>query len=1330
MQTEGFHNAAATRDPSLNKTVRDPIDPRRDASESASAHSVSPRSSPHGEELNQASNSSPVSQAAVRSPYLALHSHYGNQQPYPLHISGQPNANMQASSNVTVHAKRPQIYSPQLRTSSNWPLSPLSTGMSKAVSAMYAPLRLDSQLQGSPWSGFYQPLTTQSMPSPTRATNGGAGAAANSSYWNATPSPVPYPCGSPTGYSSGIRIMSPSSQSLRQQQQQLHGNDDSSPTQLSFSAIGREASSLSGGASASAFASPGATGTAHSAILDAPLQVSLVPPPRRDDYPYFSFGNSIMQSTPFTPTVQTPTSRSHSIYHDTMMELSQHRQELDNPLSLIHAEGTRAFGHDCAAASFAGGSGAVSSASITPLFVEAATSPHSLPPRVTSETSFASGSGVAVPRKIVDGTLVDWTKLAQMSPPSPQLLEPLTARPTDHTDDNNATGTDAAVKRAPHEEDVMDDSHRGSRHGTPETPPSRTDNAALDDGDAFQQQQDGERSNPLNSTKPPHEARGNVVGPSEASDAEMSISGAAMSPSDADFVRGEADARAASPSSVKRCHVGSNSNSLRIATPKKTLSRRHTAQPNTPGVAPAFANVPQGVADFHLFMPSPVDESSHGFAVQRDGLLMRHSPSEHSSTTLNVVPNCGVWQASPTLFSAWQPTSMPSSSASSVRAALSDLHEVLRLLQSDVANVSSRVSVNEHTVRQWIGCTLSALLRLTVEVLHSIQLSAAGEGESNGVNGKAAPEQTLAFAQLRDKIQSGAMNCVETLRDTVSAVQRDRDVLEPMLLTSMLAHGAVTSLLHCLEKAYTHSDSQPTATAAAKHTDSHDAAATTTTTITASNIPANRRIPTAAPVPAPLAADRIDELMDSDTLARELGGEWPQFTSDYNRKLLRYLLLRVLYAQLSSDDGRSDGVGVGRGTTDGGSQHGSPAPSSQKSGYSSSSTASGNATTTALHKIESAWVDDQLKRWSASKTDRKGAPASDAAASADEATTHLFREALCQDFPSYDVVSDVFSSFREGKCWRCWYALLDQMMECTFHVRDRKDLYDCVEWEFLHAPSPSASAALHAISAGQITREQVEDALEKVEVSLASLEEQGRARRVAILQLILRRIFVLGVVSSVHRALSKDAIVSDAQLATFVQVQRKSLEEVEAQLTAEHAEGSTHIKCIRAFVSCISDASQDVSKASAVMLDGAAEAHGLTGPATPPMPPPSDSQWNTTAVGPLAALLMAARSRSSTTERSDDDSESTRSEDEEELQKRICEALDLVDDVMTRVLDTIQTLCVLLHSDVAATEAKRDYNVDPTKIAAPSTRALRRLQASLVESHHSVMLCLASLHLE
>lgn len=1380
MQTDGFSDAAK-KEPPIVKTLRDPIDPRHDTSDTASVHSMSQHSSPHAEDLNHASSSSLASQGATRSPYMALPSHFGSQPSRNQHISGEPNANMLGASNPTAHAKLPQVYSPQLRTSASGPLSPLPTVKSKSLNNVHSALRLDSQLLGSPWSGGHPLPTIQPVPSPTRGSNAAGGgnltnaAVAYATYWNATSSPVPYPCGSPTAYSSAMRIMSPSAQSLRQQQQ-FYCNDDSSPVQLSISTLGHETSFVGAGAGASCFASPGSGvsvngGMVHSAILDAPLQVSLVPPPCRDDYPFFSFGQSILQSTPFTPTIQTPTSRGgHSIYRDAMQELSQHRQEQDNPLSVFHADGgVRPTGHDCTPTSLAGGAGGnVSSASITPLMMEVGAGPaHQLPPRATSEASFASGSGAVMPPRFPDGALVEWTKLGHLSPPSPRLPEPLTARPNDND------GVDDEVRRAsqrrgPAEaydddnddaEGNADESNRSSYNATPGAPPSNAENTSVspnaapdnDDETAAAADKFQEQRMELNRTKRPHEAdSSNVTGPEEASDTEMN-NVAAVSLSDANFVYNEKHAKAAAAAaqvvsaaaSTTPLERGSAGSGLQIATPQTTYTRRLAPQPGTPGVAlPSSANLTGGATDFHLFMPSPVDESGHGFIPLRDGLT-HHSPSEHSTSTLSLVPNFGVWQASPTLFSTWQSASMSPSTAPSVRAALEDLLEVLRLLLSDIDNVYTRVSSNEHTVRHWASCTLSALLHLTVEVSHSVRLSATEEAEeadkkASKAAGASAGSNGHTYAQLRTELQIGAGNCVETLRATVPAIQRDRDILEPLLFTSMLARGAITSLLHTLEKAYSRSDSQPVVFAP-KAGDGHDAAATITvsTATNTTTIPANRRISHVVPAPAPLTAERIDDLMDSEVLARELGGEWRQFTSDYNRKLLRYLFLRVLYTQLSGGandiDGRSsDSSAGGNSATAAASVDGSPRQGSPVSSTSHGSASNNSSWTTTLRTMESAWADDQLKRWnvvfqhSAYKAEHKAAVKNDAVApSLDENSTELVREAFCQDFPPYEVVTEVFSSFRDGECWRCWYVLLSQMMACNFHVQGKKELYKFVETQFLETPTPPASAALHAISAGRITLEQVEEALDRVEASLTTMEEQGKAKRVEILQLLLRRIFVLSVVSSVHRALGKDAVVSDAQLATYVQVQRKSLEEVETQLTAEHAEGKTHVKCITAFLALFSNPTANT--------DDAAAAHGLptvtaaSTTTTPPPAPTPDPQWNTGTVGPLAALLAGTRSHSGATERSDD---AAANNDEEEVQRRARDALGLVRDVCNRVTETITSLCHLLQSDVDAAETKQNYNVSPTKLPTPSTRALRRLQASLTEAHRSVMVCLASLHLD
>jgi hypothetical protein len=1344
MQTDGF-SEAAKKDPPLSKLIRDPIDPRIDASESASAQSTSQRSSPHGEEFNQASASSLGSQATTRSSLAALSSHYGIPQTRPQHISGEPNTNIRVSNNPTAHPKLPQIYSPQLRSSASGPLSPPSMGKAKALNSIYTPLRLDSQLLSSPWPGNYQLPTPQLVPSPTRTVY--------SSYWNAASSPVPYPCGSPTTYSSGVRIVSPSAQSLRQQQQQhQHSNDGSSPVQLSISTLGRENSFTAAGTSG--FASPNLTGMVHSAILDAPLQISLAPPPCGDDYPFFSFGNSILLSTPFTPTIQTPNSRGHSIYHDAVVELSQHRHELDNPLSAFHAGSVRQAGHDGTPLRLGGG--AISSSSITPLTADVAEQLHQPSPRTTSEASFASGSGVSVLPKIADRSLMDWTKLRQTSPPSPRLPEPLTARPNACSDGDESK---ASAKHAATAEEVCgeaDDSHSNSRNSTPVAMPSNVDdtsnspNPVLGDEDAVarkQQQQLGGVD--LNRTKRPHETNDHdVTGPGEVSDEETN-SAARVSLAEANLAYSEdhtktSTAPAAGSTPPEREGDGS---ALLIATPQTTFSHHQsTQQPNTPSVVLPAANVSFGVTDFHPFMPSPMDESSHGFAALRDGVTL-HSPTEHSTSALSSVPNLGVWQASPVLFPMWHSLNVSPSTGPSLLTTLTDLLEVLRLLQSDVANVYNRVSVNEHTVRHWASGTLSALLHLVVDASHSAKLAAAEEVETAAT--AESQQEGLNYAQLCAQLQSGAASCVEELRNTLPFMQRDRDVLEPLLLTSMLARRAITALLRSLEKSYLRTESQSTtmttttAAAAAQHPGSHDRAVTKTSTATNNtSVPATRRISSVAPVAAPLTAERVDVLMDSNVLAKELGGEWHQFASDYNHQLLRYLFLRVVYGQLNRDDGISVGCGNSRAASAAGgsatsSQRDIAVPSAHGAG-SSGNDKSSNSSTTTLRAIEAAWAEDQLKRWSVifspntvKTADRKDARKGDPAREVDEAGTQLFREAACQEFPTYDVVAETFSSFREGECWRCWYTLLGQMMECTFNAQEKKELFEYVEKQFLHSPSPSASAALHAIGVGEITLEQVEEALDRAEAALTTLEEQGKTRRLTILQLLLHRIFVLGVVSSVQRALGKDAIVSDAQLATFAQVQRKSLEDVETQLIAEHAERQAHIKCIHAFVSLFSKpTSSSASATHPAGLHGASETHLLRGTATPSTPSP-DPLWNISSVGSLAFLLTGTPSHSSATERSHNTVDNSRSE-EEEAHKRARDALALAREVCTRAMEATRNLCVLLQSDVDVdvTESKHNYSVAPTKVQVPSTRALRRLQASLIETHRSVTLCLASLHVD
>ncbi|KPA82208.1 hypothetical protein ABB37_03328 [Leptomonas pyrrhocoris] len=1314
---------AAKKEPSPKQTTRDPLRLGYD-NDSASLQSVSQHSTPHVEELNLAGSSSSAAHKAVRSSHVTLQSHYGEQPLRTQHISGEPNASMHCSSNPTTHPNKPQGYRSQMRRSSSGALTPIPMEKSKAPNSMHAPRPFDAQLLSSPWPGGYQLPTTQPLPSPTRA-GGGAGVA-TSSYWNVPSSPTPYPCDSPTAHGNGVRYVSLSVQSLLQQQQhqhqQLNGNEDSSPMQLSISTLGRE-SSLIGG-SASAFASPGATGMVHSAILDAPLQVSLVPPPYHSDHPYFSFGDSITQSNVFTQSTQTSMSCGHSIYQDTMLELSQHTQGLAHLYSVLNAESTRPAARECTPTSLA--DAATLSVSTTPLTVEVAGQPHQTPQRLMSRAFSGPGSGAIDPPKLPDGTLRDWWRLEQTSPTSPPLQEPLTARPNEQSDEES-DGRRVVQKHGPPQEeegDLVDDSRcSDTPEGLPSTYAESTavppHNGVPHEGaQQQQQQQDDERSGmkrlhdtsinltesiDVNSTEP-HNAAAELLSRTNFASNEM---------------HSKATTAAAATTSAAPWERKNAGGGLQMATPLNTYSRRQRAQPNMPAVALHTVDGTLGVTDAHVFLPSPVDQGAQGFAPLRDGLT-RRSPSEHSTSMLSPVPNIGVCQASSMLFSAWQSAGASPLTAPTFVAALSDFHEVLRLLRSDIANVDSRVSMNEHTVRHWIGCTLSALLHLTVEISHSVPLSAVEEVTEN----EAKPEQGLTYTQLHADVLSGVASCVETLRNTIPAIQHDRNIVEPLLLTSMLARGAIISLLCSLEKTYNRSESQFAATngvVASRPMEVHDAGAaapivlTTTNPITA--VPANRRdASVVVHVPAPLTTERIDEIMNSDLLAQELGCKWLQLTSKYNRNLLRYLFLRVLHAQLRCADG-SKGSGEAHSTDDGNTHR------------SSSASSVHDSTAATLRTIESAWTDDQLKQWSflfqrsTSQVGHKGDVTGDDITHADEAGTRLFREVFCPHLPSYKVVTETFSSFRGGECWRRWYVLLGQMMECTFHVQDKTDLFDYVARQFTDAPDPYARAALRAVSVGQITLQQVEESLESVKAALISAEEEGKARRVTILQLLLRRIFVVGVVASVHRTLGKDAVVSDAQLAAYVQVQRKSLEEVEAQLTAEHTDGATYIKYITDFLSRFASVSRVTSRASVTALDGTSEGRLCDSAATTPLPS-RDPQWNIFTVGPLAPLLAGTRSRN------DDANDFGRNESAEAPATTTRDALALVRDVSARIMDTISTLCVLLQSDVDVPEAKRHYRVDPTKIPTQSTRALRRLQASLIETHRATMVCLACLHLD
>ncbi|KPI87476.1 hypothetical protein ABL78_3425 [Leptomonas seymouri] len=1289
MQAAGV-SEATKRNPPFGKTIRDPIAAQRDGG-GVSAHGASQHSSLQEEGPNQVSLFSQTSQESIHMSYVALQSHRGDQQLCTEHISGEPNANVHSSSNPTVHLKSPHLRSLQMSHTSSRSLSPAPTKKAKVLKKMYLPPRLDSHLLSFPWSNSHPLPTMQSVPSPTRTCNGRSGAV--HSYWNAASNPVPYPCGSPTAYSNGVRVISPSAQYFLQQQSLSMG--DSSPIPLSISPSCRE-SSLIGGTSIAI--SPSVSGIAHSTILDAPLQASLVPPSNSDGYPHFCFGNSIMQSTPFTPVISTPSSRGHSIYLDTMMELSQHRQELDNPLSGLQTEGMRPLGHEYTPTNLARRN--VSSASITSLMAEAAGQLHQVPPQSMNGAFLASCSGTIFPPQIVDGTPTGWVKLRQISPANTLSSGQPPGRSTTqlHGDDEGY----AVEKQDTPQEAEAGETCNSRCSSTLDDPSSFiVENTAIFPSASPEEIASKLHIGGAGRTKFDRETNFNGTEPDAASGTEQSTV-AVVAPSDSARIDDKMRSKAAveTSSTAPEAH-GSTKEGLQLEVSPGVDSRRRNASQSTPGVSPPTTHVASSAPRRSLCTPSE-DDGSCAPPPLRDGLT-RHSPSERSTSTLSLVPNIGVMPATPTLFSVWRPVCMTPSTAPNVCEAFNDLLESLRALQSDIAKVHSRVSLNEHTARHWIGCSLNALLHLTVEVSHSAYLSAIEEPAENEVK----PERGLTYAQLRVEIQSGAAGCVEGLHNTIPVAQNGCDILEPLLLTSMLARGAITSLLWSLEQAYAQCGPQPTAangTAALKQSDVHDAAAAAAT---------NRRAAyVTVPLPAPLTAERIDELMDSDALANELGGEWRQFTSDYNRTLFRYVFLRVLYAQLSRKNG-SEGSGGANNAADGTYQHRSSAANTNGS------------TETTLHTIASAWVDHQVKQWSfifqqdAFMENCNDAVIRENLPEVDEAGIQLLREAFCRDFPSYEVVCKVFSSFREGECWQRWYTLLGQMMESAFYVQGNTALLDyATEW-FTKAPSPSASAALQAISAGQITLEQVGEALATVETSLGLMEEEGRARRVTILQLLLRRIFVLGVVSSVHRNLGKDAVLSDAQLATYVQVQRKSLDEVEAQLTSEHAEGKNLIKCIRAFLSLFSDKSTCTFKAGVAGFGEAAATRIVDGNAIPSVSSPH-LQWNTSTVEPLASLLEDARPHIGSSERSTN----------EDTQKWTRDALSLIHDVSTSTIGAIKSLCALFQTGVDVTEAKRDYSVAPTNIPIHSTRALSHLQASLTETHRTAMVCLASLHLD
>ncbi|CAJ1992492.1 protein of unknown function - conserved [Leishmania donovani] len=1287
--------AAGSETPPQAHTIRDPIDPRQELV-SPSSNNDSYYHSLRAEDQSRGVLSSlPSSANASASTYGPGQADFGVSKGHTAAFQ-QPQGRAEHTVKGSFNHANPKA--PQQRMQGSTPLTPPPpTSTVKTVNCIYTPLHLDSQLLASPWPGYGWPAVH--APSPTRA--GGASAAVPlASYWNANSSPMPYPSGSPTAYNSGCRIISPSIQSLRLvPPHQQHGNDGASPAQLSFSNLGHDNSFL---AASSSFASPSSLGVVHSTILDAPLQVSLMPPPYRGDRPLFSFGNSIMQSAPFTHTLPTSTSRGRSIYLDAMMELAHHKSEVDNPLAAVGSGAS--YGHD---------TNPLRGSGITSSFGDVAAAGGPSDAHLCSFAVSASSEDVSVSNTeiLVGMGNVDWRRLERPSPGNSSLVDQVTARSGiqrtgslgshANTLDNESDGIDFGDEG----EDGTEKA-RQSFNRTPEALAStgRGTQAAVavataaDLGQAASQTF-GEASlpAPLEHTAHPDGAKGKEGG--------FSLPASALACSDGSGTM----AAAASVTALSRGRA------CEIATPLVNLPLRPSIGPTSPASASAVATAGRAIYDLHLFTPSPVDQGVHVFGTMRDSAT-RNSPSEQSTSTLSLIPAVGVWQASPAIMSAWHSSNLTPTTALSTAHALRDLLEMLRLLQSDIENVGNQLSVYEQMVRRWIRNTLSMLLLLTTELAHSVALAVMEVPEG-------AADQAAAYTRLQVDIAAAAASCNEPLHATIDAVKREQANLEPVLLTTMLARGAIASLLQFLERPYVTARAQSGATTA------------TTRMLNGMCAPSKQcggRGPygPAAPAVTPLTPERIEELMDNKILQEELNINWPQFRSSYNRQVLRYLCLRVLYVALSRDDSSVGDVAT------------------EQQGCRTTTDADAPATaSTALETVVSAWVEGQVLQWTAQQPaitlQHRHATPTDS--KLDDADGAAVREGLCGELPSFERIAEVFSVFGESEGWRWWYNLLGDAMSCNLHVRDSRRIYDYVEKQLMDSPAAPAVAVRTALSLHEVKAKEVEVELEKVECRLSAMEESGKAQRVNILQHILRRIFVLSLVSSVQRTLGKDTPVSGAQLATYVQLQRKSLEDVEAQLSAHHTECTVHSKHIRTFVSLFPDtasAAQAPTQSRQWALSKSAAMSGMRTHTNQPQHGPfsrsspdlqaddTPLQWNCPTVASLAVLLARPRPDSDAMHRREGFPAATaadaNTEGSEEDRTRAAAAL--ARDVATRLVATVQSLCALLQSDVDVTESHQAYCASPAKMSAPSTRALRRLQASLSEANHCIRVCITSLH--
>ncbi|GET92236.1 hypothetical protein, unknown function [Leishmania tarentolae] len=1250
-------------------TIRDPIDPREDLASPLSnidSYHQNPRADEQNGGIFSSLPSSPRASASTNGPGQI---DYGVSKGYTGALRQQQG---RAEHNVKDSNSHANSKASQQRMQSSTPLTPpSSTSTVKTVNCIYTPLRLDSQLLASPWSGYGWPAVQ--APSPTR-TGGASAAVPLSSYWNTNSSPMLYPPGSPTAHNSGCRIISPSMQSLRQvpPHQQQHGNDGTSPAQLSFSNLGHDNSFF---AASSSFASPASIGVVHSTILDAPLQVSLMPPPSRGDRPLFSFGNSIVQSAPFTHTLSTSASCGHSIYHDTMLELGHYKSEANNPLATVVGGGS--YGHDTNSVR---GSGNTFSLGNMATVVESSNT-HPRHFSVSASSEDVSGSNAEI---LVGMGSMDWRRLERPSPGCSSLADQLTAQ-----SGVQRTGSLGSHANIPDHEsydiDFSDEGEEGTEKArqnfnrTPEVLAStgRGKHAAATVSTAaylgeVTSQTSGEVNVPAQLE---HTAR-----PDGENNNEGGLSLPMSTPTYSDSL-----VIAAAAATLPRGKAGE------IVTPFVSLPLRSRIGSPSPAGATSVTMTGRAIHDLHLFTPSPIDQGVHVCGTMRDSAT-RNSPSEQSTSTLSLIPAVGVWQASPAIMSAWHSSNLTPTTTFSIAHTLQDLLEMLRLLQSDIDNVGNQLSVYEQMVRRSIRSTLSMLLLLTTELAHSVALAVmeASEGVEEPA---AAADQATTYTKLQVDIAEAAASCDERLRATIDTVKREQENLEPVLLTTMLARGATASLLQFLERPYITSRTQSGRGACG---------------------------PSSLSV-APLTPERIDELLDNQTLQDELSTNWPQFMSTYNRQVLRYLCLRVLYVALSREDNTAGDVAT-----------------EQQSCHTTTDADATSTPSTALETIVSAWVEEQVLQWAAQQPTINS--------TLDDTDGLAVCEALCRELPSFERVIEVVSSVHDGEVWRWWYSLLNDVMPCNFRVRDNKPIFDYVEKQLMDSPTAPALAVQTALSRHEMTVDEVEQALEKAESTLSSLEEIGKAQRVNILQHILRHIFVFALVSSVQRTLGKDTPVSGAQLATYVQLQRKSLEDVEAQLSAHYTDCTSHIKHVRTFMSLFPDAAsaaqapfqpKPLARRTSASISGMRTHknqphHSLFSRSLSDLQADDTLfQWNCSSVASLAVLLTRPRRDSDATERSDSipatmaTDASVGSSEEEGTRGAAALALD----VATRSAATVQSLCALLQSDVGVTGSHQTYGASPAQMSTPSTRALRRLQVSLSETNHCIRVCMTSLRI-